>query len=424
YGLVVGDGAPWLFYAVLPLFFIGFVLIPGSLGAMACLALVNWMPRHLKQVLILVIASAVTVFVVWSALRLREAATTVAARQWFDNLFAELSFFGGRLVPFQWMAQGLVAAARGETRRMVWNLALVWSNGLFLLLLTVWLGNKLFRRGLNRIATGGTLRRRYGGQVLDALCERVLFFLDVQTRLLFVKDFRTFRRDPAQWAQILIFMGLGALYFINMRRFYERDLGGFKNGISLLTLLATTLLTCAYTGRFIFPLLSLEGRKFWILGLLPLDRQRLLFGKFAFAALGSVLGTEMIVIFSDMMLGMPWQIVLVHAVVDAAAALGLSGLSVGLGAMMPNFRETDPSKIAIGFGGTLNLLAGLVFVLVAVTVGAVPFHVLLVTSQASSFDAGVPTWAWCLTATALVFGLLVAVVPLRRGAQRLRAMEF
>ena len=31
---------------------------------------------------------------------------------------------------------------------------------------------------------------------------------------------------------------------------------------------------CAYTGRFIFPMLSLEGNKFWILGLLPLHLWR------------------------------------------------------------------------------------------------------------------------------------------------------
>ena len=32
YGLRIGDGAPWYFYAVLPLFFLGFVLLPGSIG--------------------------------------------------------------------------------------------------------------------------------------------------------------------------------------------------------------------------------------------------------------------------------------------------------------------------------------------------------------------------------------------------------
>ena len=92
-----------------------------------------------------------------------------------------------------------------------------------------------------------------------------------------IKDFRTFRRDPVQWAQVLIFTGLLTLYFANTRRFYNEDLGrAYQNGVSLLNLAATALLLCSYTGRFIFPMLSLEGRKFWILGLLPLPRERLL----------------------------------------------------------------------------------------------------------------------------------------------------
>ena len=129
-----------------------------------------------------------------------------------------------------------------------------------------------------------------------------------------VKDFRTFRRDPAQWAQILIFLGLAVLYFSNVRQFYEQDIGRpFQNGISLLNLTATAFLMCAYTGRFIFPLLSLEGRKFWILGLLPLQRDRLLWGKFAFAMTSSVLVAEFLVVFSNLMLNMPWQIIVVHA---------------------------------------------------------------------------------------------------------------
>src|SRR5262249_16798228 len=42
YGLVVRDGAPWYFYAFLPLFFFGFVLLPGALGAFLGLFLVNF----------------------------------------------------------------------------------------------------------------------------------------------------------------------------------------------------------------------------------------------------------------------------------------------------------------------------------------------------------------------------------------------
>ena len=127
----------------------------------------------------------------------------------------------------------------------------------------------------------------------------------------------------------------------------------------MLTLTATSFLMCAYTGRFIFPMLSLEGSKFWILGLLPLDRGRLMTGKFVFSSLGCLFVGEFLIVFSNLMLDMPWLIIAVHMLTIAVLALGFSGLSVGLGACMPNFQESDPSKIAVGFGGTVNLIAGL-----------------------------------------------------------------
>src|SRR5206468_1546313 len=60
YGLVVdnGAGAPWYFFVLLPLFFLGFVLVPGSLGALVCLFLVRFMPQRRKQVLWLALVVA------------------------------------------------------------------------------------------------------------------------------------------------------------------------------------------------------------------------------------------------------------------------------------------------------------------------------------------------------------------------------
>jgi ABC-2 type transport system permease protein len=328
-----------------------------------------------------------------------------------------------RLVPVQWIGMGLMAAAMAEPTSMVYYLALVWSNGLLLYLGTVWLARALFRRGFNRVATGGTLRKRYGGAWIDNALSRLLFFLDKQTRLLIAKDFRTFRRDPAQWLQILIFLGLGVLYFSNMRRFYEKDIGRpFQNGISLLTLTATGFLMCAYTGRFIFPMLSLEGRKFWILGLLPLERARLVWGKFAFSATGCIVFAEFLVLFSDWMLGMSWTILAVHSITVAVLALGLSGLSVGLGACLPNFREADPSKIAVSFGGTLNLVAGLFFLIAVIGAMAAPFHIVVATRDPTI--SSYPWWPWLGLLFGLLAGALAVVLPLRAGARNLRAMEF
>src|SRR5262249_49315409 len=267
--------------------------------------------------------------------------------------------------------------------------------------------------------------RRYGGAWMDRLLTGVVAFLDPQTRLLIVKDFRTFRRDPAQWAQVLIFTGLMVLYFANMRRFYQEELGrAYQNGISLMNLAATALLLCAYTGRFIYPMLSLEGRKFWVLGLLPLRRERLLWGKFAFSATWALLIAALLVVLSDLMLGMPGLVVGMHALTVAVLALGLSGLSVGLGAWRPNFRETDPSKIAVGFGGTLNLIISLLFLLVVVGLMAAPWHLRLAWADPDDGTVASIIWPALGTMLGLAVGTGAVVVPLHVGARALRRMEF
>jgi ABC-2 type transport system permease protein len=412
---------------MLPLFFLGFLLIPGSIGALACLVIVNVVPRHRRHFLIGISILGLATFVVWGIFWARESRDLgIGSRTWFESLLSELGILGGRLVPFHWMSRGIKYAALRRPDLMAYNLGLVWSYGLFFYLLTVWAARKLYRRGFNRLASGGSLRRRYGGHWLDNILVKPLFFLDLQTRMLIVKDFRAFRRDPAQWAQIIIFVGIGSFYFFNMRRFYEQDLGrSFKIGISLLTLIATSFLMCAYTGRFIFPMLSLEGSKFWILGLLPLDRSRLLIGKFIFSSMGCLLAGEFLIFFSNLMLGMSWLIIVVQVLTIGLLALGFSGLSVGLGACMPNFRETDPSKIAVGFGGTVNLVVGLLLLAVVTCSIAMPMHLVhgRTPDVPVSLDA-VPWWVWI----GILFGIGVGVaaiwLPLRAGMKSLRAMEF
>ncbi len=425
YGWVFG--VPWYFYALLPFLFIGFVLLPGSVGALATLLIVNLLPQRQKQILGLACLLLVATGAIW-AYRVSQSAHAAATgdRDALQQLFGHLNFARAPLVPSHWMTEGLEAAARGEVREALYPLALVWSNGLFLYLLSAWAAAHLYRRGYNRLATGGTLRRRYGGHWLDTMLAGAVSFLHPQTRLLIIKDFRTFRRDPAQWGQILIFAGLLTFYTANTRRFYQEDIGPvYQNGVSLMNLTATAFLMCAYTGRFIFPMLSLEGRKFWILGLLPLERERLLWGKFAFSASGALVVAESLIVFSDLLLGMGWLALLLHALTVVVLAVGLSALSVGLGACMPNFRETDPSKVAVGFGGTLNLVVGLLFLLVVVALMALPYHV--GAAVAHGEVAGGPNrglWIVLGLFGGLAIGVGATIVPLRMGARALRRMEF
>ena len=169
YGLEVSGGAPWYYYAVLPLFFLGFLLIPGSLGALACLLIVNLVPRYRKQIIIgfllVLLFICLPLYAVWWYQESKELG--FSPRTWFESLLNEMTYLGGRLSPFHWMSRGLRYAALGRPDQMGYNLGLVWSYGLFTYLATVWIARKLYRRGFNRLASGGALRKRYGGHWLD-----------------------------------------------------------------------------------------------------------------------------------------------------------------------------------------------------------------------------------------------------------------
>lgn len=429
YGLEVAGGAPWYYYLLIPLYFLGFVLLPGSAGALLCLLLVSFFPRHRKQVLFvggLLLACALAwwgYMYLWPSARQLFLVRSDALEQFLGNL----SLVHSPFVPAYWLAEGVRAAALWEWETALYYLALIWSNGLFLYVVTAWVARRLYRRGFNLLASSGGLRRSYGTNWMDRCLSLLLHFIDRQTRTLILKDFRSFRRDPSQWAQILILLGLAALYLYNMREFYRQDIGRpFQNGISLLNLVATSLGLCAFTGRFIYPMLSLEGSKFWILGLLPLQRRRLIWGKFAFSAVATVLIGEFLVLFSDIMLNLPWQMVAVHGTAILLLALGLSGLCVGMGAAMPNFRETDPSKIAVGFGGTVTLIMGLMYQVLLIVVLVGPWHMLMAAQDNRLERMESLDLRWL--ALSAFCGLLLAgtaiVMPLRVGARALERMEF
>ena len=148
-------------------------------------------------------------------------------------------------------------------------------------------------------------------------------FLPRDVRLLLVKDFRLFRRDPVQWSQFLIFFGLLALYFSQIRRFsYHQN---YSAMIGFLNLAVVGLILSTFTTRFIFPMVSLEGRRLWILGLLPISRDSVLWAKFLFAAVGSLIPCTLLVLLSDLMLQIQGKWILMHQVSCVVLVRGAFG---------------------------------------------------------------------------------------------------
>lgn len=418
YGIVTL--APWYYFVLLVPFIVAFVHIPAALGAIACMAIVRWLPRARMQALIVAGGCVVGGAVYLGSVVLGGPEGDLLTPSWFQDMLSRLSFSKNRLLPSWWLSHGLLESSRGGWSESVLFLVLLISNALFAQLVAVWFAASIYRSGYTGLRGRKASRRRVGDQPVDRVLERCLFILPPQMRLLVIKDLRLFRRDPVQWSQYVIFFGLLAMYFLNMRRFsYDVTYVAWVNVVSFLNLGVVGLILSIFTSRFVFPMISLEGKRFWILGLLPIRRETVLWSKFWFSTAGSLLPALTLVLISDYMLQVQRLIVVSHLVTCVFLATGLSGIAVGLGAKLPNLREESPSKITSGFGGTLNQVLSTLYIVVATMVPAVACHFYIVAQ-----GVGNPMLVYQGTAAAVLLGLAATTIPMWLGFQAFRKLEF
>jgi len=424
YALSVGAGP--LFYLLMPFFFVGFALIPGSVGAIFCLLMVNYLPKGRTLVVAMSVILPMLIGAFWIAGTLRSLrhGDIQMGEDLLQKTLGQVQVASLPLLPSYWISRGLRAAAFGDLNAAGWYLGLIWSHGAFAYLLAAVLAKLAYRSGFDRLSVNPETKPSKTQAWIDRLF-RWFAPRDRGLAALMLKDFRTFRRDPKQWGQVVVFLGLLALYFSNLKRMFPKEIEyPFQVGLGFLNLLSLTLLMCTYTGRFVFPQLSLEGRRFWVLGLMPIERKRMLMAKYWFSFYGSLFVTLPLVVLSDFSLNLPLSGMAIHFGLLVLISSGLSALGVGLGTLMPNFRETDPSKIAVGFGGTLNLIVGLAFLLLMLGLGAIPWHM----SQAVAGPNGPAPGVWVVVAggfvLATILGLLTTFLALDRGCRALERMEF
>jgi len=374
----ISDGARWYYYPGAAAFFGVFALLPAALGGAVTLLIARFLSRSPRRVLAIAAGCVAVVALAWvlGVAKAYRMAIAQSGEAWLRNVLGHLSLAQSPLLPSYWAARGVQGLARGQLGEAAYRMGLLLSTALFAGMLTTHAARWLYAPAYHRVQSRARRRRGRASGWFYRVLEKAMAPMDPNLRLLVVKDVKTFLRDPVQWSQVLIFFGLLAVYFINMRNLqYDIQAPFWKNLISLLNLVATSLTLSTFTSRFIFPLISLEGRRFWILGLLPIDRTQLLASKFCFALAGSFLVSEGLILISDLMLKVSLPVMGLHAIIVLIICCGLSGLAVGTGALYPNLREDNPSKIVSGFGGTLNLVLSIIFVAVVLGLMAVPYHV-------------------------------------------------
>ena len=255
------------------------------------------------------------------------------------------------------------------------------------------------RPGARRGAGGATFPRFLRGPV-GAVVERdlvglgrspqelaragfIVFLLVLYTAILFVAPLDSVLQKPEAVAR-LFFLDLVALgYFLT-----------------------------AFGIRFVFPSLSLEGRGAWILFASPVSIDRLFVGKLlAYSAL-------LLLVVGPIAMGGALRLVSVPALLGAfGLLLGLLvvttvTVSLAFGVLWPNFKETNPERLATNAGGLATTILCLGYVAVIGWLGQ---------RSAEAFFAGESSLPYLVAGAGLSAAIVVAAAAAAR--RRLKTLE-
>lgn len=416
YGL--GTGAAWTFHALMPIVLILFAACAHYLGLAITVTLVRLFPGiDLKRLVLLLVVVLVPIGVLLvKAFRVEELGPQDDVSELLVRVLEGLGRTQYPLLPGYWAAEALRGAALSDLRVAA---AFTWT----LLISAAFLGLVAREVSVRWQTTAYQLLRGVGlaKPVGRRTHRRQLTPSSGPLRALAMKDITTFLRDPSQWAQVLLVGVLGFTYVANLRNLPDLSrIAPWGTVASYLNLGVVLLLTSTLATRFAFPLVSLEGRRAWIVLLAPLRRRGIVRQKMALAVALALLFALTASIVSTAVLGVAPHVRAVTIGASILGAFALSGLAVGLGALVPSLKDDNPARIVAGFGGTLNLLMGFGYVLLTTALVSLP-SVLEAAGRVSAERRGMLEVG--SLAAAAILSLAVGFVPLILGERHFEQLE-
>jgi ABC-2 type transport system permease protein len=419
YGL--NTHAHWGYYLTAVLFYLPFVAIPAALGSMITLILVRIFPRLPRASLF--VLSGIVIVILFMHLRDSFNAERLAEDSVLTLMLQATSQTQSALLPSYWAAQGVLAAASSQYTTVLFMFLLLLSNALMGAWLAAELAHRVFRTGYSDLLGSAASSTRPAGKGLLGKVDALVRPLKNPYRALVIKDIKLFWRDPTQWTQFVIFFGIMAVYVANLggnRTAYHSE--SYRSWVAALNSGACTLVLASLTSRFVYPLVSLEGFRFWILGLAPMTKKQLIWQKYGLSVMTTSPFTVGLTILSSHFL----QVSPLHFAVSlysiVLANLALAGLAVGLGSLYPNFQEDNPARIVSGMGGTLNFLLSVAYI--SLLVGS-QMIILLWYVNSTVFDT---RYFWWVFSGAMAFNtsltILAVFLPMRLGLRNLINTEF
>lgn len=396
-------------------FYVPFIVLAGTLGALACTVTVWLLPGKKSRLAALIAGTAAAVFIL-----VHSGPEVIKEQGSFQGVLTgslpNVAFAKFPLLPSYWLSRGILTLNEVQSfgepdfKLGMFYLLVLLSNALFFSVPSFSAAGRLFSSSYMK-------DQDHAEAAASGKWHKPKRWIDWHDRFhwpsrpawaFLEKDLKIFARDPSEWSQLIIFFGLLLLYFVNLRSLEFHALKDFwKNIIFILNTLGTYIVLSSFSMRFVFPMLSLEGNKAWILGTAPISFSSLVLEKFLLGTTLSAALTLPLVFLSGWMLQISGGRLLMTTGLGLFVCIALTGLSVGMGARFPNFKSNNPSQIISGFGGSVLLVLHLIYL------------ALIGLLLALSKEHAVVTFAFMGAVS-----LLAGMISLQIGVRALQKMEF
>ncbi|MBN1383739.1 MAG: hypothetical protein JW983_02495 [Elusimicrobia bacterium] len=237
----------------------------------------------------------------------------------------------------------------------------------------------------------------------------------------FIKDIKIFFRDTSQWSQLLLLLALVIVYLFNI---YKLPLNTFflKSLISFLNIGLVGFVLAALSLRLIYPLVSLEGRSFWIIKSAPVKISKFLLEKFLMAMLPLVFFAGMLIGISNYLLNVESFLNYLSIFTIIFIAITLTGMAIGFGAIFPKFRVENISQIESSAGGMIFMIFSLFYVFLVISLEAIPVRLWFLSrfKGRTHVDWGI---MGLITLMLIIINTLAVLVPMYLGKRNLEAID-
>jgi ABC-2 type transport system permease protein len=419
YGMVYDGG--WWFPLIVLGVFLPLLIIPGVIGSMVTLILVNVFPaRRTRDILsVIAVLAAGGIVLLFRVVRPERLARPEGFRSLVDFVTV-LRTPTSPLLPSEWAQEATMSWL--QYRLDFLPFYLLWSTAAAAVVIGALTHRWLYVKGFSKAQESAERWARSG--VMHRFGMTVLRPLGILKRELVLKEVRLFFRDTTQWSQLILLAVLVVVYVFNIRYLPLRGEGitfFLVNVVPFLNLVLAGFVLASIAARFIFPAVSLEGRTLWLLRSSPMSMRDLLWSKFWVGTLPLLLLAVGIVGVTDFLLDVTPFMFAVSVLTIVLMTFAVAGLAIGFGTLFPQFETENAAQIPTSFGGLLFMMSAIAVIAGVVILEARPVYTYL---QAQAFGGRAEPAEMILGfGLAALLCIAATVVPIRIAMRRLEAIE-